>query len=282
MSDTIRCPDCGFENPPGNDHCDQCNFPFEAHGESHRPGRPAGSAAPPAEPRPHEEGAVRAPRSAGGGAAPRDPSIPRPLARRARPRPGAMPAQALNLWLWMGGLVAVIVIFTAINFRHEESKPVEGSNPEQQKRANELAQALARDSTDIGAHVELGNLLYDTANWPEAIVHYRAALRRDSTIVNAIVDLGVCYYNLSVPDEAERLFRRALTLAPHQPIALFNLGIVSERRGDLKEALDYFQHAAENAAPTMQGPLQDAIERVRQKLGASGPAAPPAGGGASR
>jgi Flp pilus assembly protein TadD len=190
-----------------------------------------------------------------------------------------MPAQALNLWLWVGGVVAVLVVFAALNYRQRPEQPVEGSNPEQQKRANELAGILARDSSDIAAHVELGNLLYDTGNWSEAIVHYRAALRRDSSIVTALVDLGVCYYNLSEPDEAERLFRLALAREPRQPIALFNMGIVHERRDDLEAALGYFQRSAQaSPAPNMQAPLDDAIARVRQKLGRGAPGGTPARG----
>jgi hypothetical protein len=64
--------------------------------------------------------------------------------------------------------------------------------------ANALFTELARDRT-TRVRRQLADLFYDTANWSEAIVQYRAVIRRDS-LATAMVDLGVCYHNLSRPD----------------------------------------------------------------------------------
>jgi len=90
--------------------------------------------------------------------------------------------------------------------------------------------------------------------------------------VTAIVDLGVCYYNLSNPDEAERLFQLALRNEPHQPFALFNLGIVNERRGNTDKALEYFHQALEASPPeNMKPAVMEAMQRVSKATGKQAP-----------
>ena len=112
----------------------------------------------------------------------------------------------------------------------------------------------------------LADILFDTGNWSEAIVHYRSAVRHDSTLVSAIVDQGVCYYNLSQPEVAERLFRLALAREPHQPFALYNLGIVYEQRGSADKALEFFHQALESSPPeTMKPALLEAMQRASRR-----------------
>jgi len=82
------------------------------------------------------------------------------------------------------------------------------------------------------------------------------------------VDLGVCYYNLSQAADAERLFQLAIARDPHQPVALFNLGIVHERRREYELALQYFHRALESTPPAdMQQPLVESIRRIQEQTG---------------
>jgi len=247
MSDPNRCPDCGHENPAGSESCSACNFPL-------RPAPPPPAAVPEAPPAP--EPAAPPVRS----------RPPRPI-RPRRPRPGQN--QALTLWLAFGAILAVMVIYIAIQANVERaSVPVEGASTDQQQQADQIMAALAKDSTDVEARVALADLLFDTGNWPDAIIQYRAVLRRDTSRVTAIVDLGVCYYNLGDPVIAEQLFERALRHDPHQPVALFNLGIVHERRKDDKGALSYFHRALQSSPPeSMRQPLMDAIARAAKNAG---------------
>jgi tetratricopeptide (TPR) repeat protein len=246
MPETVRCPDCGTDNPAGSASCSACNFPLSAEAPAARPA-PAVTAPP-------EPGPV--------------------VIRRVRPIRPRRPQHAdrTSLWLWLlfGTFCAGLVVVVAIQGYSRNNAPavVEGSTPEQQKTADQLRATLERDSTNIEAHIELANLLYDTANWPEAIVHYRAAINRDSTRVTALVDLGVCYFNLSATQEAERLFQLALVREPKQPVALFNLGIVSQQRGDHKAALAYFHRALVGGPPDqMKSPLMDAMKRSYDATG---------------
>jgi cytochrome c-type biogenesis protein CcmH/NrfG len=173
----------------------------------------------------------------------------------------------VTLWLLFGAIAAGVVVFEALRAnlaRTTAGASVEGSNDVQQKEADAAQQTLARDSSDVDARIRLGNVLYDTKNWSDAIVQYRAAIRRDSTRVAPIVDLGVCYYNLGETTEAERLFHLALARDAHQPVALFNLGVVRERHGDTSEALDYYHRAL---ASRPDESTNSAIEAGIQRLG---------------
>jgi len=251
MPETMRCPGCGRDNPAGSESCSGCNFPLAAEPAS------TGKAPGPAP-------------SAPGGAGDAGPVIVRRM-RPIRPRrPQPANSMSLALWLLFGTFAAVVVVVVAIQGYNKNSTapPVEGSSPEQQKTADQLRATLERDSTNVEARVELANLLYDTGNWPEAIVHYRSALAKDSTHVHVIVDLGVCYFNLSATQEAERLFLLALQRDPQQAVALFNLGIVNQQRGDHKAALSYFHRALISGPPEeMKTPLMDAMKRSYDATG---------------
>jgi tetratricopeptide (TPR) repeat protein len=252
-------------NPAGRSSCERCNFPLVPEAAATPPAGPAPTpppADPPREAAPSASLAPASPPSSSPFLLP-----PRPPTRRQRP--GAMPAQALSIWLLFAVVTAGALIYTGVKVNLDRARqPVEGSSDDQQKRADDLRQALERDSTNVDARVALGNLLYDTGNWPEAIIQYRAVLRRDSTRTGVLVDLGVCYYNLGQGDEAEKLFRLAVQRDPHQPVALFNLGIVSERRSEFDIALQFYHRALESGPPDEMKPiLVSAMQRVQEKTG---------------
>lgn len=247
MTDTIRCPDCGHENPPGVTECAACGFPLGTEGPPPRATAPAPT---PAAPAPQAEA----------------PYIPRPIRRPPRPRANA---QAATLWLIFGTFCAIVVIGVAIKSNVDRAnQPVEGSTPVQQASADSLMAQIQRDSSNVQARVRLADVLYDTANWSEAIVQYRAAIRMDSSLTPSIVDLGVCYYNLGDSQQAERHFQLALNRDPHQPVALFNLGIVYEGRKEYQRALDMFHRALETGPPDeMKQAVVAAMARIQKAQG---------------
>lgn len=262
MSVVNRCPDCGHANPPEADHCEACNYPLT---EQARAGGFEAPGGPPPAPPAASAGEKPAAPALAPAIAPRRPIRPR------RPRPAGN--VALQLWLGLGAFFALLLVFIAVQANlQREQPPIEGSSADQQKLANELVAAVQRDSTDLDARNRLADILFDTGNWQEAVIHYRSVVRQDSSRVPAIVDLGVCYYNLSRPDEAERMFRLALRRDPHHPFALFNLGIVHERRDDHDQALEYFHRALQSAPPeNMRPAILEAMQRVQQKSGREAP-----------
>ncbi len=250
MSDTLNCPSCGQAIPAGSDSCPSCNFPLKPVAAPPRPG--AGPAEAPV-------------------------VIERPLPRRPRRAPAAN-AQSMTLWLVFGAIAAAAVIYVAFQstLQNRPAAPtVEGANQDMQKHVAELTATLARDSTNVDARQHLADILYDTANWNDAIVQYRSVIRQDSSRATALVDLGVCYYNLGFVDIAKRHFELGLQRQSDHPVALFNLGIVAERQNDLENALKYYHRAMQSNPPAgMQQALNDATLRVMNALGRKPPPLP--------
>ena len=269
MSETVTCPDCGAANPAGADQCRNCNFPF---GAATRP------AAAPQETAPEEPPPADAPSE--------EPQVSEtstsavPLLRPQRPRrsrPDAMQPVQMQIWLFVGiAVVLGFVYFAAQGFWNTHVTPVEGASGPEQQRADLARKVLEKDSTNVAARIELGNVLYDTGNWSEAIVHYRSAERLDPHRSTTVVDMGVCYYNLGAFVTAESLFTHALEIDPKQVFALFNLGIVAESREDWNGAIEFFHRVMElnppeGMRPIVEQHLQAAMEKTGRK-------APPLGG----
>jgi len=249
MSDAVRCPDCGYENPVGNASCSHCNHPLrESAPDPSRPGAP------------EPEIVIRRP------------------VRRPRPRPLANP-NALFLWMFLGVTAAGFLVWQAVDgSRRNNAVPVPGASVAQQRLIDSLRTVIRRDSTNVDATIEYANLLYDTANWAEAATHYARAIARDSARVMAIVDLGVCWYNQGEMARAEELFLLALVREPCQPVALFNLGVVNERAGEHETALKYFHRSLE--AEPAEEMKQQIVLHMQQILAKTGQKAPPLGPGA--
>jgi hypothetical protein len=62
-------------------------------------------------------------------------------------------------------------------------------------------------------------------------------------------------------------------------VALFNLGIVNERRSNYPEALQYYHRALQTAPPEeMKQALIEAMQRVQKASGKTAPPLPDGGG----
>lgn len=240
----ITCPDCGLRNPPGTRECLGCNYPLS---EAAGPPGPEGGAGKPFVPK-----------------------------RPERPKRDRMEPVAMRLWMVFGVLAAASVLYIALQENVKRATPpVPGASAEQLQRADELRRELERDSTSVEARVALGNLLYDTANWSEAIRHYSFVVARDSTRVPVLVDLGVSYFNSGQAEVAEGYFRRALRHDPHQPVAHFNMGIVYENRKDSMAAMRAYHQALQSDPPEeLKQEIIKAMQRVQQSAGRTAPPLP--------
>ena len=313
MSETVSCPDCGRENPAGASHCQHCNFPLTdqppasatpavvAAGGAATPSQASVSSSGPGSSRsrgnpPPEELADHLAQQAVQGiqqagqplnaevAPPTEPAQEKPFVfdpgprpqRPRRTRPDVMQPVQMQIWLFVGAAVVLGIIYFAVQgFWSTHVLPVEGATPPQQERADAARRVLEQDSTNVAARIELGNVLYDTGNWSEAIVHYRAADRLDPHRATTVVDLGVCYYNLSAFGTAESLFTHALTIDPNQMFALFNLGVVAEGREDWDQAIEYFHKVMKLNPPEAMRPiLEQHLQAAMAKSGRKAPDIP--------
>lgn len=270
MSHTIDCPGCGAANAADAAKCAQCNYPFV----DTFPRAASASAAPTPEAPVHVK-AVAPPQPKPAAHEPEvrgfDPG-PRPV-RRNRARRAAMePIQMQIVGAVAIAVVIGLVYFAAQGAMKTNAPNVAGADPQMQKAADAARELLARDSTNVAARINLANVLYDTANWGEAIIHYKSALRLDPQRVTTVVDMGVCYYNLGQAEAAESLFTHALTIDPTQPIALFNLGIVAEGQSRWNDALGYYHRAVQASPPAeVRKVLEEHIKNVMAKTGKQPP-----------
>jgi Tfp pilus assembly protein PilF len=86
------------------------------------------------------------------------------------------------------------------------------------------------------------------------------------------VDLGVSYFNSGQAEVAEGYFRRALRLDPHQPVAHFNVGIVSEHRKDWSGAMQAYHMALQSDPPDdLKDAIVAAMQRIQQQMGRTPP-----------
>ena len=81
----------------------------------------------------------------------------------------------------------------------------------------------------------------------QAIQHYESALRLTSDRQlrsHALVNLGSAHRALGDQVQARRNYEAALQLAPDSSLALMGMGLVSQRTGDLNQAINYYSRAA--------------------------------------
>lgn len=261
MTSELRCPSCGQTNDSGLVECANCSFPL--HLGTAEPAQPVQQAEPEPAPAPAPEPAKPAQAF--------DPTIRR--IRPVRPRAPRSPQEALQvqLWLVLGGIAVLIVMYTAFKGFQKNNTPVQqqiaGASQEMDHAATMARSELAKDSTNVNARIMLANIMYDTANWSEAIIHYKSALRSEPNRVTTIVDLGVSYFNLGSNAEAKELFESALKLEANHPIALFNMGVVSESEEKYDVALSFYNRAmnAKDVPEGMKQGLPEAIKRTQDK-----------------
>jgi cytochrome c-type biogenesis protein CcmH/NrfG len=93
-------------------------------------------------------------------------------------------------------------------------------------QAAPLLEKLKTDANNAGLLAEIGNVYYDTRQYPIAIDYYRQALKIAPGNASVRTDLGTAMWYLGNADGAIVEFNQALQYEPNKANALFNLGIV--------------------------------------------------------
>src|SRR5439155_9331712 len=106
------------------------------------------------------------------------------------------------------------------------------------------------------AHFNLGNMLMQLGNIPEAIAHYREALRLQPDLLPARFNLATALLGAGNLQEAIRHYQQALELRPDLAQAHYKLAVAWARLGNYDSATNCCDHAL-RFAPELTPALAD-------------------------
>ncbi|MFI5150477.1 MAG: tetratricopeptide repeat protein [Bacteroidia bacterium] len=106
-------------------------------------------------------------------------------------------------------------------------------------RATDLYyQVYKKDNTIQTALINLGNIAYDRHQDDKAIAYYEKALETDSLNLDVRCDLATCYANVSKLNKAIEILRFNIRTDPNHIKSHYNLSVILQKKGELKEAED--------------------------------------------
>ena len=103
--------------------------------------------------------------------------------------------------------------------------------PEQMKamgdtQAKPLLEKLKSDPNNPDLLASIGNVYYDTQQFPVAISYYQQALKLQPANTGVRTDMATAYWYTGDADTAIAEFKKSLSYDPNKANTLFNLGIV--------------------------------------------------------
>ncbi|HEU4726147.1 MAG TPA: tetratricopeptide repeat protein [Candidatus Eisenbacteria bacterium] len=122
---------------------------------------------------------------------------------------------------------------------------------------------LASDPTNVEANVGIGNLMFDSGKWDQAIEHYSTALDKDPTLADVRVDRAIAYHTIGQNDKALAEMKRVTKEKPDHKNAWLNMGVVAGALGDRKTNIEAWETYLK-LEPT--GPHSDAIRGELAKV----------------
>jgi tetratricopeptide (TPR) repeat protein len=128
-------------------------------------------------------------------------------------------------------------------------------------KAQTLKDILRKDSKNLAAWVELGNLYFDSNQPKEAVEAYSRYLAVKPDNADVRTDMGIMYRNLGDPDRALEEFRKAAQSDPKHANSRYNIGIVLlHDKQDIKRAIKAWEEYLE------VDPTSERAERVRAQM----------------
>jgi cytochrome c-type biogenesis protein CcmH/NrfG len=135
-------------------------------------------------------------------------------------------------WLLRGSQSPASVVAQPAEAQAAASAPNSAQpTPEEMKRmadvqAAPLLEQLKSKPDDPALLANLGNIYYDTQQFPTAIDYYNRVLKLQPANANVRTDLATAYWYEGNADGAIAEFKQALSYEPNKANALFNLGVV--------------------------------------------------------
>jgi type IV pilus assembly protein PilF len=135
---------------------------------------------------------------------------------------------------------------------------------DKQKAEESFRQALSLAPNDSEIHHNWGVFLCSTGRARESIPEFEQAIRNPlyKTPEIALINAGKCSVTLGDRAKAETYFRQAMTVSPNNPIAAYNLALLSYRENKFDEARAWMRPVMQQqAAPPEALYLGMCIER---------------------
>lgn len=137
-----------------------------------------------------------------------------------------------------------------------------------ERAAQTLRDILARDSKNVQAAIQLGNLYYDAGRYAEAVPPYQQAFALDPSNVSVSTDLGTALYYSGRPDEALAQYEKSLAVDPNHAQTLFNQGIVRlDGKQDAPRAIQSWEKLlAANPNYPERARVQQLLDQTRERV----------------
>ena len=119
---------------------------------------------------------------------------------------------------------------------------------------------------DKGLRYELGNALYLTGNYKDAVPELQQSINQPNVRLKALNILGLCYQNRNILDLAIKQFELAksesLTMDNLKKEIIYNLGLALDQAERKEEALEQFKEIYE-----VDYHYRDVADRVESAYG---------------
>ncbi len=110
------------------------------------------------------------------------------------------------------------------------------------KQAEPLLAQLQADPNNPELLAKIGNIYYDTQQFPPAIDYYQRSLKNRPGDASVRTDMATAYWYAGNADTALTEFKRALADEPNKPNTLFNMGVVQwQGKMDIQGAMATWQ-----------------------------------------
>ncbi len=151
----------------------------------------------------------------------------------------------------------------------EEANVSQGLNPlEVASKIQRLKEMIKKDSKNLSAWVELGNLYFDSGKPQEAIEAYSQALAIKPDHADVRTDMGIMYRQLGDFDRAIQEFRKAAQSDPGHLNSRYNIGIVLlHDKQDIKGAIRAWEEYLKVDSTSERAKrIKDQIEKIKDMV----------------
>ena len=138
---------------------------------------------------------------------------------------------------------------------------------EDDKAEEHFRRSLSLDGADSDAHNNYGWFLCQRGKIDDSLRHFMAALKNPlyATPDKPYLNAGICSRKRGDDKDAEEFFQKSLRLQPQQPQALFHLADINYKRGNYDAAKNFIGRFSQMSVPSAES-LWLGV-RIERKLG---------------